>query len=46
MVERQHAAVGQHQISWLQAGQPTDPVALFLHGIPAGAELWREILPN
>lgn len=31
-------------LSVLEAGRKSDPVALFLHGIPASAELWREVI--
>lgn len=44
-VERCHARVNAHQLSWLQAGDAAKPVIVFLHGIPASAELWRDVLP-
>ncbi len=45
MVARESFNVDDHNISALSAGNPSHPVALFLHGIPAAAELWRDILP-
>lgn len=44
-IERRRACVGPHVLSWLQCGSAASPPALFLHGIPASAELWREVLP-
>ncbi|MFX8457340.1 alpha/beta fold hydrolase, partial [Acinetobacter baumannii] len=43
--ERRHTDIGRHRLSWLQAGATDAPVALMLHGIPASAELWREVMP-
>lgn len=34
-----------NQLSVLSCGNPADPKVIFLHGIPASAELWRNILP-
>lgn len=34
------------QITALASGDATNPVALFLHGIPANAYLWENILPK
>lgn len=45
-VERRHLELGGHRLSWLQSGDAAGPVALFLHGIPASAELWREVMPK
>ncbi len=33
-------------LSTLTSGREDQPVAIFLHGMPASAELWREILPE
>ncbi|WP_373494750.1 alpha/beta fold hydrolase [Aquiflexum sp.] len=32
------------ELSVIAKGKPTDPVVLFLHGIPANAELWRQTM--
>jgi pimeloyl-ACP methyl ester carboxylesterase/peroxiredoxin len=45
-VRREQTKVGPHTLSWLQSGDEGNPVALFLHGIPASAELWRDVLPQ
>lgn len=43
-VERCTAKVGDAELSWLEAGaRDAEPVVL-VHGIPAGAELWRGVM--
>ena len=44
MVIRNNYSVGETLISALESGDPQGPIALFLHGIPASAELWRSII--
>jgi pimeloyl-ACP methyl ester carboxylesterase len=34
------------QIAYLQAGSPTDPLALCLHGFPDTANTWRYLVPS
>jgi pimeloyl-ACP methyl ester carboxylesterase len=36
--------VGKNYISCLETGQKGKPTVLFLHGIPASAEIWRETM--
>lgn len=40
-VNRAAVTVGESRVSFLQAG--TGPVVVLLHGIPTGAELWRDV---
>lgn len=42
-VEREHIALGGADLSYLIAGD--GPPVVLLHGIPTGAELWRDLLP-
>ncbi len=44
MPSRHRVLVNDSQLSLLQCGPVDGPVALFLHGIPTGAELWRDVL--
>lgn len=44
MVKRNTYRVGSAIISALESGNSGNPIALFLHGIPASAELWRSVL--
>lgn len=41
MVQRKIYTVDKEELSVLEAGNADDPVIVFLHGIPASAELWR-----
>ena len=43
-IQRTTYTVQGHHLSVLKAGNPNDPIALFLHGIPASAELFREVI--
>ncbi|MDJ0762617.1 MAG: alpha/beta hydrolase [Myxococcota bacterium] len=43
-VERKTAVIGDTKLSYLESGSHHKAVALFIHGIPASAELWRETL--
>jgi 2-hydroxymuconate-semialdehyde hydrolase len=43
-VNRKNIQVGNCEISYLESGPADAPVALFIHGIPANAELWREVI--
>lgn len=45
-VQRMEASVGESTISMLVAGPADGPVALLLHGIPTGAELFRDVVPQ
>lgn len=45
MITRTNYSINDNTISALTTGDPSHPLALFLHGIPASAELWRDILP-
>ncbi|MCG9875946.1 MAG: alpha/beta hydrolase [Leptospiraceae bacterium] len=36
--------IGKNQLSCLEHGEKSECVALFLHGIPANAEIWRETM--
>lgn len=38
--------VGEADIAYLEAGPESGPVAIFVHGVPAGSELWREVIAN
>ncbi|GAA4842011.1 alpha/beta hydrolase [Algivirga pacifica] len=41
MGKRNTYSVGGNTLSVIEMGDSADPVAIFLHGIPASAELWR-----
>ncbi|MEM8896808.1 MAG: alpha/beta hydrolase [Bacteroidota bacterium] len=43
-MERQTHQIGKNILSFLEAGKAGNPTILFLHGIPASAELWREVM--
>ncbi|MEM7510539.1 MAG: alpha/beta hydrolase [Bacteroidota bacterium] len=43
-MERRTHQIGRNTISFLEAGEAGNPPILFLHGIPASAELWREVM--
>jgi pimeloyl-ACP methyl ester carboxylesterase len=45
VIQRENWVVQGSRLSALTAGQPGQPMLLLLHGIPASAELWREVLP-
>lgn len=45
MLHRVSYTVEKSTISALVCGNPKHPIALFLHGIPACAKLWQEVLP-
>lgn len=42
-LQRHSQDLGNATLSWLEAGAPEQGTILFLHGIPASAELWRDI---
>lgn len=42
-MKRQTHYVNETKLSVLQGGEPEKGTVLFLHGIPASAELWREV---
>lgn len=44
-VERLYRQVGAAKLSLLQAGKGQGSPVVLLHGIPAAAELWREVMP-
>jgi 2-hydroxymuconate-semialdehyde hydrolase len=46
MLTRRTLDAGSTQFSALIAGDPSHPWVLCLHGIPASAELWRDVLPG
>ncbi|MEL6193606.1 MAG: alpha/beta hydrolase [Bacteroidota bacterium] len=43
-MKRRTHPIGKNTISYLEAGKAGNPTILFLHGIPASAELWREVM--
>jgi len=43
-IQRSTYTVQGNSLSVLEAGNSTAPIALFLHGIPASAELFREVI--
>lgn len=43
-MNRIYYKVGKNLISCLEAGEKGKPLVLFLHGIPACAEIWRETM--
>lgn len=43
-MKRRTHQIGKNIISFLEAGKAGNPTILFLHGIPASAELWREVM--
>ncbi len=43
-MKRRTHRIGTNTISFLEAGEAGKPVMLFLHGIPASAELWRDTI--
>lgn len=43
-VSRRNTDVGPSQLSYLAAGPEHGEVVVCLHGIPTGAELWRDVL--
>ncbi|WP_019025777.1 alpha/beta fold hydrolase [Colwellia piezophila] len=43
-IKRHAVKIGDAEISYLEAGSKDNPIALFLHGIPASAELWRSVM--
>jgi pimeloyl-ACP methyl ester carboxylesterase len=43
-MKRVNFIVGKNNISCLESGKKGNPLILFLHGIPASAEIWRETM--
>jgi pimeloyl-ACP methyl ester carboxylesterase len=43
-VNRKNIKVRNCKISYLESGPTDAPIALFIHGIPASAELWRDVI--
>ncbi|MDX1614675.1 MAG: alpha/beta hydrolase [Candidatus Promineifilaceae bacterium] len=41
---RRHVVLGAVELAYLEIGPPAAPTMLLLHGIPTGAELWRETM--
>jgi pimeloyl-ACP methyl ester carboxylesterase len=39
------ADVGGHRIFYREAGRPTDPAVLLLHGAPASSHMFRDLIP-
>lgn len=44
MIERKVYEINGNYLSVLECGNPSNPAIVFLHGIPASAELWRSIM--
>ena len=44
MIERKYYRINNNTLSVLECGNTENPVIVFLHGIPASAELWRETI--
>lgn len=45
-VDRQQLNIDRTKLSLLTCGPELAPPLVLLHGIPAGAELWRDVLPH
>lgn len=45
-VSRHAVQVADSRIAYLAAGPESGPVAIFVHGVPAGSELWRDVIAN
>jgi len=43
-IKRLSVKVGDTELSYLEVGSKNKPTALFIHGIPASAELWRSTI--
>ncbi len=44
MINRKTYQIGKNKLSVLECGNEQNPVVVFIHGIPASAELWRDTM--